>query len=270
MNVGEQSYLNLLSKLYRKSLDSEVRKDRTGVGTTSLFGESIRFDLREGFPLLTTKRLHIKSIVHELLWMLYGNTNIQYLKDNGVTIWNEWADENGDLGPVYGAKWRNWDGHDQIKSLVDNLNNNPFSRRHVVSCWDPNSLEQVALVWCHCLFQCYVREENGNRYLDLNLYQRSADVFLGVPYNIASYALLMHMLAKCTNLTAGVLTIMFGDVHLYSNHVEAAATQLSRRPFYFPSLKDLPPISYPWQLEYHDIEFVNYASHDKIQAPVAV
>ncbi|OYW82998.1 MAG: thymidylate synthase [Asticcacaulis sp. 32-58-5] len=267
----EYQYLNLL----REILDTGTRReDRTGTGTLGLFGRQIRFDLSKGFPLLTTKKVHFKSVAVELLWFLKGDTNIKYLKDNGVSIWDEWADENGDLGPVYGKQWRSWsvsgatpDGRtiDQMANLVENLKVNPYSRRHVISAWNPAEVDDMALPPCHCLFQFFVADGK----LSCQLYQRSADVFLGVPFNIASYALLTHMVAQAVGLEVGDFVHAFGDVHLYLNHVEQAKTQLERAPFAFPTLK-LAESRDLFGFEYADIALENYQSHGALKAPVAV
>jgi len=269
----EYQYLNLV----RDIMDNGVaRSDRTGTGTLGLFGRQIRFDLSQGFPLLTTKKVHFKSIAVELLWFLRGDTNVRYLHDHGVTIWDEWADENGDLGPVYGKQWRSWaapDGRviDQMKNLVENLKTNPWSRRHVISAWNPAEVDDMALPPCHCLFQFFVAEGK----LSCQLYQRSADIFLGVPFNIASYALLTHMVAQATGLEAGDFVHSFGDVHLYTNHMEQAKTQLDRTPFDFPKLVILPdkngaPKTDLFGFDYADFAIENYQSHGALKAPVAV
>ena len=245
--------------------------DRTGTGTLSVFGHQMRFDLAQGFPLVTTKRLHLRSIIYELLWFLKGDTNITYLKDNGVRIWDEWADENGDLGPVYGHQWRSWptpDGRhvDQIAAVVDSLKNAPNSRRHIVCAWNVADVDDMALPPCHCLFQFYVAEGR----LSCQLYQRSADIFLGVPFNIASYALLTHMMAHVTGLRPGEFIHTFGDAHLYLNHLEQADEQLTREPCPLPRLvikRDVQEID---GFRYDDFEIVGYENHPHIAAPVAV
>ncbi|MDD5025836.1 MAG: thymidylate synthase [Candidatus Peribacteraceae bacterium] len=263
-----RSYLNLLDKV----LHDGVRKDdRTGTGTLSVFGYQMRFDLSNGFPLLTTKKLHTRSIIHELLWFLKGDTNIRYLQDNGVTIWDEWADEHGDLGPVYGHQWRSWPGpdgrtHDQITSLVEQIRDNPHSRRLIVCAWNVAEIEKMALPPCHCLFQFYVV---GGR-LSCQLYQRSADIFLGVPFNIASYALLTHMMAQVCGLQVGDFVHTLGDAHLYLNHTEQALTQLERTPRALPSLKLNPSIRSIFDFKFEDFEIVNYDPHPGIKAPIAV
>ncbi len=261
-------YLNLLQDILDKGVEKE---DRTGTGTKSLFGYQLRFDLSEGFPLVTTKKLHIKSIVHELLWFLDGDTNVGYLQENGVRIWNEWADENGELGPVYGKQWRSWetkDGRtiDQIERAVRLIKNNPDSRRILVSAWNVGELEEMALSPCHALFQFYVA---GGK-LSCQLYQRSADVFLGVPFNIASYALLNCMMAQVCDLEVGEFVHTFGDVHLYNNHIEQAKLQLSRTPRSLPQLKLNPEVKSIFDFKYEDIEVVDYDPHPHIKASVAV
>ncbi|GBU18138.1 MULTISPECIES: thymidylate synthase [Methylobacterium] len=258
--------------LIRRILDEGVRKeDRTGTGTLSVFGHQMRFDLSDGFPLVTTKRLHLRSIVHELLWFLAGDTNVAALRENGVTIWDEWADANGDLGPVYGAQWRSWkkpDGGtvDQIAWVVDEIRRNPDSRRLVVSAWNPGELEKMALAPCHCLFQFYVAEGR----LSCQLYQRSADVFLGVPFNIASYALLTAMIAQVTGLRPGAFVHTFGDAHLYLNHREQAHTLLARAPRPLPRLRLNPEVTDLFAFRFEDITIEGYDPHPAIAAPVAV
>ena len=263
-----KQYHDLLQHL----LDNGVKKsDRTGTGTFSVFGHQMRFDLKEGFPLLTTKKLHTKSIIHELLWFLKGETNIAYLKENGVSIWDEWADENGNLGPVYGYQWRSWpnpDGSqtDQITKLVEGLKKNPDGRRHIVSAWNPSFIDQMALPPCHCLFQFYVAEGK----LSCQLYQRSADTFLGVPFNIASYALLTMMMAQVCGYEPGEFVWTGGDVHLYSNHVEQAQLQLSRDFRPLPQMKMNPEIKNIFDFKYDDFSLENYDPHPHIKAAVAV
>ncbi len=263
-----QSYLDLLQHI----LDTGTEKsDRTGTGTISCFGYQMRFNLQEGFPMLTTKKLHLKSIVHELLWFLKGDTNIKYLKDNGVGIWDEWADENGDLGPVYGHQWRSWVGadgqvHDQIKDVLNTIKTNPDSRRMIVNAWNVGDLQKMALTPCHALFQFYV----ANGKLSCQLYQRSADVFLGVPFNIASYALLTMMMAQVCGLQYGEFIHTFGDVHLYSNHVEQAKLQLTRTPFPLPTMKINPNVKDLFNFKFEDFTLENYQSHPHIKAPVAI
>jgi thymidylate synthase len=264
----EKQYLQLM----RDILDNGVQKgDRTGTGTLSVFGRQMRFDLSQGFPLLTTKKLHIRSIIHELLWFLSGDTNIKYLKDNGVSIWDEWADENGDLGPVYGKQWRRWktpngEEIDQISQLVHQIKNNPHSRRHIVSAWNVADVNDMALPPCHTLFQFYVAEGK----LSCQLYTRSQDFFLGTPFNLASYALLVHMIAQQCNLEPGDFVWTGGDVHLYSNHLEQANIQLTREPYPMPTLiiKRKPESLFDYKFE--DFEIVNYQAHPGIKAPIAV
>ncbi len=248
-----------------------VKEDRTGTGTRSVFGYQMRFDLARGFPVLTTKKLHLRSIIHELLWFLQGDTNIGYLKQNGVSIWDEWADENGDLGPVYGHQWRSWPtpdgGHiDQISQLVKQIRQNPDSRRLIVSAWNPADIEHMALPPCHCLFQFYVAEGR----LSCQLYQRSADIFLGVPFNIASYALLTMMLAQVTKLQPGEFVHTFGDAHLYANHLEQCDLQLSREPRALPGMRINPEVDDIFGFRFEDFELVDYDPHPHIKAPVAV
>ncbi len=263
-----QAYLQLLQHI----LDTGVSKtDRTGTGTTSCFGYQMRFDLSKGFPLVTTKKLHLKSIIYELLWFLKGDTNIGYLKEHGVRIWDEWANENGDLGPVYGKQWRSWEGadgkvYDQIKDVITQLKKNPDSRRMIVSAWNVAELPQMALMPCHTIFQFYVSEGK----LSCQLYQRSADVFLGVPFNIASYALLTMMMAQVTNLQLGDFVHTFGDVHIYSNHMEQVRLQLSRDPYPLPTMKLNPAVKDIDGFSFDDFTLENYQSHPAIKAPVAV
>jgi thymidylate synthase len=263
-----QQYLNLLQHI----LDYGVQKtDRTGTGTISCFGYQMRFDLSEGFPLVTTKKLHVKSIIHELLWFLKGETNIAYLKENGVSIWNEWADENGDLGPVYGKQWRSWEGAngetiDQISDVINQIKKNPDSRRLIVSAWNVAELPKMALMPCHSLFQFYVAEGK----LSCQLYQRSADVFLGVPFNIASYALLTMMMAQVCDLQLGEFVHTFGDVHIYNNHLEQVNLQLSRKPFPLPAMKLNPEVKNIFDFRFEDFTLENYQFHPAIKAPVAV
>lgn len=263
-----QQYQQLLQHI----LDCGTEKsDRTGTGTLSVFGYQMRFDLQKGFPLVTTKKLHLKSIIYELLWFLKGDTNIQYLNDHGVSIWNEWADENGDLGPVYGHQWRSWQGadgqtFDQIKEVVQQIKTNPDSRRLIVSAWNVADLPKMALSPCHALFQFYVADGK----LSCQLYQRSADVFLGVPFNIASYALLTMMMAQVCELQPGDFIHTFGDAHLYSNHLEQARLQLSRQPFPLPAMKLNPEVKNLFDFQLEDFTLANYQSHPHIKAPVAV
>jgi thymidylate synthase len=268
-----QQYLDLLQHI----LDAGVTKtDRTGTGTISCFGYQLRFDLSKGFPLVTTKKLHLKSIIYELLWFLRGDTNIQYLKDNGVSIWDEWADPAGELGPVYGKQWRSWEGAngktvDQISQLIDQIKKNPDSRRLIVSAWNVADLPEMALMPCHALFQFYVAAgPDGKQRLSCQLYQRSADVFLGVPFNIASYALLTLMVAQVCGLEPGEFVHTFGDVHLYSNHLEQARLQLTRKPYPPPAMKLNPEVRDIFQFRYTDFTLENYQSHPPIKAPVAV
>ncbi|NNF07637.1 MAG: thymidylate synthase [Candidatus Eisenbacteria bacterium] len=263
-----RAYLDLLQKI----LDEGNEKgDRTGTGTKSIFGHQMRFDLTEGFPLVTTKKLHLKSIIHELLWFLQGDTNIAYLKANGVSIWDEWADEQGELGPVYGKQWRSWPGHDgkpidQIKQVLHSLKTNPNSRRILVSAWNVADIETMALPPCHTMFQFYVAEGR----LSCQLYQRSADVFLGVPFNIASYALLTCMIAQVSQLEPGDFVHTFGDAHLYNNHVDQARLQLSREPKALPQLKLDPSITDLFAFRYDHIKVEGYEPHPRIKAQVAV
>lgn len=247
------------------------KEDRTGTGTISTFGYQMRFDLAEGFPLVTSKKVHLKSIIHELLWFLRGETNIKYLVDNGVTIWNEWADENGELGPVYGKQWRSWQGAngdviDQISNVIEEIKHNPNSRRLIVSAWNVGELDKMALAPCHSFFQFYVNDGK----LSCQLYQRSADVFLGVPFNIASYALLTMMIAQVCDLEVGEFIHTFGDVHIYLNHLEQVNLQLSREPRPLPIMKIDPAIKYIFDFEYDDFILEGYDPHPAIKAPVAV
>ncbi|WP_334129527.1 thymidylate synthase [Sneathiella sp.] len=263
-----KQYLDLLRTVRS---DGVFKADRTGVGTYSIFGYQMRFDLAKGFPVLTTKKLHLKSIIHELLWFLSGDTNIRYLKENGVRIWDEWADEKGDLGPVYGAQWRSWprpDGGtiDQIANLIHQIRTNPNSRRLIVSAWNPAEVENMALPPCHCLFQFYV----ANGKLSCQLYQRSADVFLGVPFNIASYALLTHMVAQVSDLEVGEFIHSFGDTHLYANHLEQADLQLSRLPGPLPTLHINPEVKDIFAFKYEDFTLSDYHAAAHIPAQVAV
>ncbi len=258
-----QVYLDFLKHI----LDSGVQKaDRTGVGTTSAFGYQMRFNLDKGFPLMTTKKVHIRSLIHELLWFLKGDTKIQYLKDNGVTIWDEWADESGDLGPVYGKQWRNWSGIDQISNAVRLIRENPTSRRIIVSAWNVSELDKMALAPCHCLFQFYVA---GDR-LSCHLYQRSADAFLGVPFNIASYALFTLMMAQVTGYKPGDFVHSFGDLHIYSNHSEQVRLQLSRTPRQLPKMTINPEVRDIFGFKYEDFKVEGYDPHPAIKAPIAV
>jgi len=262
------AYLDLM----RHILDNGVDKgDRTGTGTKSVFGYQMRFDLSEGFPMVTTKKLHLPSIVHELLWFLKGDTNVKYLQDNGVRIWNEWADEQGDLGPVYGKQWRKWEANDgriidQVKMAIDQIKNNPNSRRIIVSAWNVGELDDMALMPCHAFFQFHVAEGK----LNCQLYQRSADVFLGVPFNIASYALLTHMMAQVCGLEAGTFVHTLGDAHLYNNHLDQARLQISRTPLPLPKLELNPDINDIDDFAYGDINVVGYEHHPHIKAPISV
>jgi thymidylate synthase len=263
-----KQYLDLM----RFVKESGVRReDRTGVGTLSIFGYQMRYDLAEGFPALTTKKLHFRSIIYELLWFLQGNTNIAYLNENKVTIWNEWADDKGDLGPVYGHQWRSWPDHDggqidQIAQLLERLRNNPTSRRHIVSAWNVADVSKMALPPCHCLFQFYV----ANGRLSCQLYQRSADIFLGVPFNIASYALLTMMIAQVLGLEPGEFIHTFGDAHLYLNHLDQADLQLSREPLPLPRMRLNPEVNDLFDFRFSDFELIDYRYHPRIAAPIAV
>lgn len=263
-----QQYLDLL----RYILDNGTEKtDRTGTGTKSVFGYQMRFDLQKGFPLVTTKKVHLKSIIYELLWFLKGETNIAYLKEHGVSIWNEWADEKGELGPVYGKQWRNWEGADgkvvdQVTDLIQQIKKNPDSRRLIISAWNVAELPKMALMPCHTIFQFYVADGR----LSCQLYQRSADVFLGVPFNIASYALLTMMVAQVCDLEPGDFVHTFGDVHIYNNHIEQVNTQLSRTPYPLPTLKLNPSVRNIFDFKFEDFILENYQSHPAIKAPVAV
>ena len=266
--MGMQAYLDLLQRV----LDEGVPKgDRTGTGTLSVFGHQMRFDLSEGFPLVTTKRIHIPSVVHELLWFLKGDTNVRYLQENGVRIWNEWADENGDLGPVYGKQWRRWVGpdgveHDQVAEAIRLINEDPNSRRIIVSAWNVADLSDMALMPCHAFFQFHVADGR----LNCQMYQRSADVFLGVPFNIASYSLLTHMMAQVCGLKPGVFVHSLGDAHLYNNHLDQARLQVTREPLPLPTLKLDPSITDIDAFTAEHIDFVGYEHHPHIAAPIAV
>src|SRR6476469_6542371 len=264
-----QQYLQLLQHI----LDTGVHKsDRTGTGTTSTFGYQMRFNLQEGFPLVTTKKLHVKSIIHELLWFLKGETNIAYLKENGVRIWDEWADEKGELGPVYGKQWRSWEGAggkivDQVTELIHQLKTNPDSRRMIISAWNVGELPYMKLMPCHCLFQFYTSAPaaDGKRKLSCQLYQRSADVFLGVPFNIASYALLTMMIAQVCDMEPGEFIHTFGDVHIYNNHIEQVNLQLSRKPLPLPTMKLNPSVKNIFDFTFEDFTLENYQSHQAIK-----
>lgn len=263
-----KQYLSLLDEILKNGVD---KPDRTGTGTRSIFGYQMRFNLEDGFPLITTKKLHLKSIIYEILWFLSGDTNIKYLQENGVRIWNEWADENGDLGPVYGKQWRRWEGPngrivDQISRAVDLIKNKPDSRRIIVNAWNVGELEDMALTPCHCLFQFYVAEGK----LSCQLYQRSADTFLGVPFNIASYALLTMMMAQVCDLKPGEFIHSFGDTHLYSDHLEKAALQLTRTSRTLPKMKINPNVRSIYDFKYEDFELKDYDPHPHIKAKVSV
>lgn len=257
------NYLNLLKDILENGTD---KSDRTGTGTKSLFGYQLRFDLSKGFPLVTTKKTHLKSIIHELLWFLKGDTNIKYLNDNGVNIWNEWADENGELGPIYGKQWTDWNGINQIKDLINQIKHNPDSRRIIVSAWNVSELPNMALAPCHTLFQFYVADGK----LSLQLYQRSGDAFLGVPFNIASYSLLLMMVAQVCNLEVGDFIHTFGDVHIYNNHIEQVKLQLSRDPKSLPTMKLNPSVKNIFDFKYEDFTLENYNPYPTIKAPVAI
>ena len=263
-----QQYLDLLSHVMENGTD---RMDRTGTGTRGVFGHQMRFDLSEGFPMVTTKKLHKKSIVHELIWFLAGDTNIKYLQENKVRIWDEWADEDGDLGPVYGKQWRRWEGPDgavidQVKNVVEAIKNNPYSRRHIVTAWNPADVDDMALPPCHCLFQFHVADGK----LSCQLYQRSADIFLGVPFNIASYALLVHMMAQVCDLDVGDFVHTFGDAHIYSNHFEQVELQLTRDPMPLPRLKLNKDVKEIDGFTYEDVKIFGYNAHPHSGGKVAV
>ena len=263
-----QQYINLLRHVREKGI---LRGDRTGTGTLSVFGYQMRFDLNEGFPAVTTKRIHFKSIIHELLWFLAGDTNIKYLNENGVSIWDEWADESGELGPIYGHQWRSWpkpNGRtiDQISNVLEDLKTNPNSRRHLVSAWNVADVNEMALPPCHCLFQFYVADGK----LSCQLYQRSCDLFLGVPFNIASYALLLLMVAQVTDLQPGDFIHTLGDAHIYTNHLDQVDLQMSREPFILPEMKINPDVDDLFKFTYEDFELVGYEAHPNISAPIAV
>ncbi|MBR2137561.1 MAG: thymidylate synthase [Alphaproteobacteria bacterium] len=260
-----KQYLDLLRDVMENGVD---KMDRTGVGTRSVFGRQMRFDLNAGFPIVTTKKVHMKSIIHELLWFLKGDTNVKYLQENGVRIWNEWADENGELGPVYGSQWRNWNGEgiDQIAEVIEKLKNKPNDRRMIVSAWNVGKIEQMHLPPCHMMFQFYV----ANNKLSCMLYQRSCDMFLGVPFNIASYALLTMMIAQVCHLELGEFIHTLGDTHIYHNHFEQVKEQLSHTPYPLPQMKINPQVQNINDFRYEDFELVNYQSYDTIKAKVAV
>ena len=263
-----QQYINLLRHVREKGI---LRGDRTGTGTLSVFGYQMRFDLNEGFPAVTTKRIHFKSIIHELLWFLAGDTNIKYLNENGVSIWDEWADESGELGPIYGHQWRSWPKPngctiDQISHVLEDLKTNPNSRRHLVSAWNVADVNEMALPPCHCLFQFYVADGK----LSCQLYQRSCDLFLGVPFNIASYALLLLMVAQVTDLQPGDFIHTLGDAHIYTNHLDQVDLQMSREPLILPEMKINPDIDNLFKFTYEDFELVGYEAHPNISAPIAV
>lgn len=263
-----RQYLDLMRHVME---NGTTKTDRTGVGTISTFGYQMRFDLMNGFPLLTTKKMHLRSIIHELLWFLRGETNVRYLRENGVTIWDEWADESGELGPVYGRQWRSWDAADgttidQISDVVEQIHAKPDSRRLIVSAWNVGEIDDMALPPCHCLFQFYVADGR----LSCQLYQRSADIFLGVPFNIASYALLTQMMAQVVGLQPGEFVHTFGDAHLYLNHLEQARLQLSREPYPLPAMRLNPAVRSIFDFDYADFELLNYQSHPRIAAPIAV
>ena len=272
-----QQYLDLMRHIIDNGTD---KSDRTGTGTRSVFGYQMRFNLQDGFPLVTTKKVHLKSIIHELLWFLKGDTNIAYLKEHNVKIWDEWADENGNLGPVYGKQWRSWQGADgvevdQVSDLIQQIKINPDSRRLIISAWNVADLPKMKLMPCHCLFQFYTAPSNspgggGRRRLSCQLYQRSADVFLGVPFNIASYALFTIMIAQVCDLEPGEFIHSFGDVHLYKNHFEQAELQLSRTPFVLPRMRINPEVKNIFDFKFEDFELQHYQSHPAIKAPVAV
>jgi thymidylate synthase len=263
-----RQYLELMERALKQGVE---KRDRTGTGTRSIFGHQMRFDLSEGFPLVTTKKLHLKSIIYELLWFLRGETNVEWLRQHGVTIWDEWADANGELGPIYGAQWRSWprerDGTiDQIANLIRDIKANPDSRRLIVTAWNPADIPKMALAPCHCLFQFYVAEGR----LSCQLYQRSADIFLGVPFNIASYAMLTLMVAQVTGLKPGDFVHSFGDAHLYLNHLDQAREQLTRKPFALPTLTLNPAVKDIFSFHFEDFRIENYQSHTAIKAPISV
>jgi thymidylate synthase len=263
-----RQYLDLLDHVLKNGVKKE---DRTGTGTISVFGYQMRFDLADGFPVLTTKKLHLRSIIYELLWFLQGNTNVKYLQDHKVRIWNEWADEDGELGPIYGYQWRSWPdykgGHiDQISQVIDSIKNNPNSRRHIVSAWNVGALDDMNLPPCHILFQFYVADGK----LSCQLYQRSADIFLGVPFNIASYALLLKMIAQVTGLEPGTFVHTLGDAHIYLNHIDQCKLQLTREPYKLPEMKINPEVKDIFDFKYEDFELVNYEAHPHIKGEISV
>jgi len=263
-----KQYLDLLDRVLNEGVKKE---DRTGTGTISVFGHQMRFDLAEGFPVLTTKKLHLRSIIYELLWFLNADTNVKYLQENNVRIWNEWADENGDLGPIYGYQWRSWPDYsgnqiDQIKNVIESIKNNPNSRRHIVSAWNVGALDDMNLPPCHILFQFYVADGK----LSCQLYQRSADIFLGVPFNIASYALLLKMIAQITNLKVGEFIHTLGDAHIYLNHIEQVKTQLQRNPMNLPEMNINPKVKSIDDFKFDDFELINYNSHPHIKGEISV
>jgi thymidylate synthase len=263
-----KQYLNLLDHVLTNGVEKE---DRTGTGTISVFGYQMRFNLADGFPVMTTKKLHLRSIIHELLWFLKGDTNIKYLNDNRVTIWDEWADENGDLGHIYGYQWRSWpaaDGRhiDQISQVIESIKSNPDSRRHLVNAWNVGELDNMALPPCHIMFQFYV----ANGKLSLQMYQRSADIFLGVPFNIASYALLLQMVAQVTGLQVGEFVHTFGDAHIYNNHIDQVKLQLTRQPYPLPQMKLNPDVKDIFDFKFEDFELLNYKAHPTIKGEISV
>jgi len=263
-----KQYLNLLNHVLTKGVE---KSDRTGTGTISVFGYQMRLNLEDGFPVMTTKKLHLRSIIHELLWFLNGDTNIKYLNDNKVRIWDEWADENGDLGHIYGYQWRSWPAHDgthidQISRVLDSIKNNPDSRRHLVNAWNVGELDKMALPPCHIMFQFYVVDGK----LSLQMYQRSADIFLGVPFNIASYALLLQMVAQVTGLQVGEFVHTFGDAHIYLNHIDQVKLQLTREPYKLPQMKINPDIKNIFDFKFEDFELVNYTAHPNIKGEISV
>jgi len=263
-----QQYTDLLKHVLENGTKKE---DRTGTGTTSVFGYQMRFDLADGFPVITTKKLHLKSIIHELLWFLKGSTNVKYLQENGVRIWNEWADDDGELGPIYGYQWRSWPDYkggniDQITQVIESIKNNPNSRRHIVSAWNVGAIDDMNLPPCHILFQFYVADGK----LSCQLYQRSADIFLGVPFNIASYALLLQMIAQVTGLEPGTFVRTLGDAHIYLNHIEQSKLQISRTPYKLPTMKINPDVKNIFDFKFEDFELVGYESHPHIKGAISV